>query len=130
MSVSPGDMLSAARELAERSTEIDHRNAASRAYYAAFHRCMPIAKNIGLLAHPNTGSHANLISTLTTNPNSGPAKRQLMRLGYTLADCRKLRVEADYQPESDFTRHTAQHVIGQWERLFAQADQYESSFSG
>ena len=107
------------------ATEIDHRNAASRAYYAAFHRCMPIAKNIGLLAQPNKGSHANLIDTLTANPHSGLKRRHLMRLGYTLADCFKLRVEADYYPESDFARETAQYVIKQCEQLFAQADQYE-----
>ena len=48
MAVNPKQLLDAAHELAEGSREVDFRNAASRAYYAAYHRCRPIAKRNGL----------------------------------------------------------------------------------
>ena len=46
MPVSPEQLLTAAEALLERgSEEVDWRNAASRAYYASYHRCSVIAKS-------------------------------------------------------------------------------------
>lgn len=97
MSVTPSELLEAAKILGRGGAEVDRRNAASRAYYAARHRCLPIGRNIGLAAKGVV--HQQLIHTLTGNPN-----RTLKSLGYMLEQCRRLRVKADYEIEADFPR--------------------------
>lgn len=47
MAVSPKQLLEAAQELAQGNREVDFRNAASRAYCAAYHRCRPVANATG-----------------------------------------------------------------------------------
>ena len=42
MPVNYQDFLDSALVLVDLGTEINHRNAASRAYYASFHCCLPI----------------------------------------------------------------------------------------
>ena len=48
MSVDHTDFLKAAQRIRRNDGEIDRRNAASRAYYAAYHRCRSIAEQQGL----------------------------------------------------------------------------------
>ena len=43
-------------------------------------------------------------------------------VGYRLNQCRKLRAQADYEIESDFSSRDARLVLDQCERILAQVD--------
>ena len=43
MPVTPDSILESAAAMSEGDAEVDWRNATSRAYYAAYHRCRPLA---------------------------------------------------------------------------------------
>ena len=117
MPVTPDALFEAAKALGRGGTEVDRRNAASRAYYAAYHRCLPIGRSIGLSAAPDRGVHRQLVDTLTES--SDP---KMKSVGYRLDQCRKLRVQADYEIESDFSSRNARLVIEQCERILGQVD--------
>ena len=116
MPVTPNELLEAAKVIGRGEAEVDWRNAASRAYYAAWHRCLPIGRSVGLSAQPGQGVHQQLIETLTGNRNA-----TLKSLGYMLKQCRDLRVEADYEIETDFPPAAARTALEQCEKILAKA---------
>ena len=115
MSVTPNELLEAAKALGRGDSEVDWRNAASRAYYAAWHRCLPIGRSVGLSAE--RGVHRQLIETLEQDRNM-----TLRSLGYILRQCRKLRVKADYEIETDFSPEDAQVALTQSEKILIRAE--------
>lgn len=119
MSVTPNELLEAAKALGRGDSEVDWRNAASRAYYAARHRCLPIGQSVGLLVQPRRGMHQQLIDVLTEHPN-----RTLKSLGYALKQCRDLRVKADYRIEIDFPPRSARIALTQSENILINAEAY------
>ena len=119
MPITPELLLEAAKSLGRGGSEVDHRNAASRAYYAAYHRCRPIAERIGL-SSGSQGVHRNLIDTLTSTRD-----RRLKSMGYMLDQCRGLRVKADYEIHIEFPADNARLVMRQCERILSQADALE-----
>lgn len=121
MAVTSNDLLETARELATGTREVDFRNAASRAYYAAYHRCRPIAKGLGLRTSER-GVHSDVIDALITATK--PEPKQLARL---LKQCRTLRAKADYKTDQFFRRSEAETCIRRVERIFAIADRVEST---
>ena len=116
MPVTPNALLDAAKALGRGESEVDRRNAASRAYYAAWHQCLPIGRSVGLSAQPDKGVHQQLIATLTGDRN--PA---LKSLGYMLKQCRDLRVEADYEIETDFPPEDTRTALEQCEKILKKA---------
>lgn len=116
MAVTPQGLLSAAETLGEGRTEPDWRNAASRAYYAAFHRCRLIAADLGPLIAAS--AHREVIDTLssTLRPMS------MRSLGIMLEQCRRHRVIADYELKTDFTRETAHTVLETSRAILIKAD--------
>ena len=119
MAVSPKQLLEAAQELAQGSREVDFRNAASRAYYAAYHRCRPIAQRNGLRSS-NRGVHSDVIDALRT-----ATKPTLKHLAQMLARCKALRAKADYKIAEDFRRSEAQASTLQAQKILTAADQLE-----
>ena len=117
MSVTPDALLEAAKALGRGEAEVDRRNAASRAYYAAYHRCLPLSRSIGLSAEPGHGVHRQLVDTLT-----GSSDLRVKSVGYRLNECRKLRTQADYEIEIDFSSRDARVAIAQCERIMSQVD--------
>ena len=117
MSVTPTELLEAAKILGRGGAEVDRRNAASRAYYAAWHRCLPIGRAIGLATRG--GVHQQLIETLTRSSN-----RTLKSLGYMLEQCRRLRARADYEIEADFPPEDLRIVLTQSEKILNKADAF------
>ena len=115
MPVTPDALLEAAKALGRGEAEVDRRNAASRAYYAAYHRCLPIGRSLGLSADPGHGVHRQLVDTLT-----GSSDLKVKSVGYRLNECRKLRAQADYEIEIDFSSRDARLVIEQCERILGQ----------
>ncbi len=70
MAVTPRELLDAAAALGRRGSEVDLRNAASRAYYAAYHQCRRLAQDLRLRPAPGAGSvHRRVIDTLTDSQN-------------------------------------------------------------
>ena len=121
MAVTPNDLLEAARDLATGNREVDFRNAASRAYYAAYHRCKPIAKGFGLRTSAR-GVHSDVIDALSVATK--PAPKQLARL---LRKCRTLRSKADYRTDQNFKRSEVETSVRHAERIFAIAGQFEGT---
>ena len=119
MAVSPKQLLEAAQELAQGSREVDFRNAASRAYYAAYHRCRPIAQRNGLRSS-GRGVHGDVIDALRT-----ATKPTLKHLAQMLARCKALRAKADYNIAEDFRRSEAQTSTRQAQKILTIADQFE-----
>jgi hypothetical protein len=102
MSVTPEDLLFWA-ETANASTEPDKRAIISRAYYAAFHRCLEWhgsrIRFQSTFQAQNAGEHETLIQKLL-HPNLGNPNRQQqlsLELGRRLRDLKALRVLADYR---------------------------------
>ena len=119
MAVNPNQLLEAAQELAQGNREVDFRNAASRAYYAAYHRCRPIAKRNGLRSL-GQGVHSDVIDALRT-----ATKPTLKHLAQMLARCKSLRAKADYNIEEEFKDSEAQTTTRQAQKIFSVADQVE-----
>lgn len=121
MAVSPKQLLEAAQELAAGNREVDFRNAASRAYYAAYHRCRPFAQRNGLRTS-NRGVHGDVIDALRTSTK--PALKQLAQM---LARCRTLRAKADYSIGGGFRRSEARTSTQQAQKILSIADRFEST---
>ena len=121
MAVSPKQLLEAAQELAEGSCEVDFRNEASRAYYAAYHRCRPIAKGNGLRSS-DRGVHSDVIDALRT-----VTKPRLKQLAQLLTRCKGLRAKADYNIDEAFRRSEARASTRQAQKIFTVADEFEGT---
>ena len=117
MSVTPNELLEAAKAIGGGDAEVDRRNAVSRAYYAAWHRCQPIGQSVGLSAPPGGGVHQQLIDTLEQDRNM-----TLRSLGYMLRQCRRLRIKADYEIESDFSPEDARIALTQSGKILNKAE--------
>ena len=121
MTVTPDALFEAASILGRGDSEVDLRNAASRAYYAAYHRCRPLDQD--LPSPPGRGGvHRAFIDSLTKARSS-----KLKSLGYMLDQCRKLRVKADYDIESEFRPGDARTVLTQCERILKEAESIPSA---
>ena len=108
MAVTPDDFLAAARKAAGHPGEVYSRAGASRAYFAAYHRCRQIALRLGL-KNPGVGSHAEIIYTLQRAAGgagirlqAGGSKQRLAEISSKLRRCRAIRVAADYRLDETF----------------------------
>ena len=118
MAVTPRELLEAAAALGQRESEVDLRNAASRAYYTAYHQCRRLAQNPRLRPAPGSGgAHRRVIDALT-----GSQDRNLKTLGYMLEQCRKLRVTADYDIDGVFLSDDARTALAQCRRILNRAE--------
>ena len=99
MAITPKELLQAAREMAAGTREVDWRNAASRAYYAAHHRCIPIMYG---RASASPGHRQMIDDFLRRKSNINS-----QRIGHLLRQCKKLREEADYELSAAFQRRDA-----------------------
>ena len=120
MAVTPDDLLASADVLlgGNGASEVDWRNATSRAYYAAYHRCRSVAGTAGLSIGQIGSVHAGLVAELTAPLTPNPLKS----LGYMLDQCRRRRNEADYNIDGDFERVDAEWVVEECRRIIDKAD--------
>ena len=112
MAVTPTQLRDGARKARIDESEVERRVAASRSYYAAYHRCRPIAESQGTFADSG-GSHAEVIEALTRSRET-----QLKSIGYRLKQCRDLRVKADYHIGIDFPVEDAEVARSQCEKIW------------
>ena len=114
MSVSPADFLEIAQELLSEEKEIDYRSAANRAYYSAYHFCMPVADSLPHVPLRKQGTHERLIEKLKRHPirkRSRDRDGKIRALGVYLEKGKPLRVHADYWITREFDRRKAEDLI-------------------
>lgn len=107
MAITPDDLLRTADELAQGDRESD---LAKRAYYAAYHACIPFAFG-SESAQPGHREIADML----TRP---AAAMQSRSVGYLLAQCRALRERADYRISADFLRGEVNTALRASHRIF------------
>lgn len=101
MAVTVEAIMRAAEAIGSGSAEVDWRNATSRAYYAAYHRCLSVAMDLDPTVDSRDGSgHVRVARKLAEPFNSAMARS----LGYRLDQYRIARQKADYQIEDVFGR--------------------------
>lgn len=105
MSTSSIEILDLSRSLIAQKEEVSFRAAASRAYYAAFHACKPIADKLPI-SSANGGVHNRLIASLADAPD-----QSLRKAAARLKMAKDTRVTADYHLGEDFTELDAISAI-------------------
>ena len=117
MAVTAQHFLDSATEIIGRySCEMDARNAASRAYYCAYHLAREAEQYLPVIdgAH---GKHETLILRFerVTPPNA--ASRDCRLVAQLLRQIRKIRVEADYELARTFRRSDAEVALALFPRI-------------
>ncbi len=118
MAVAPAEMLAAAASYLDGTGEVHSRNAASRAYYAAYHRCRLLAEQEGLSIPEGGSAHWGLVEALAESQNSRPMRQ----LSSALDRCRIRRKDADYEIDKEFERQLAKTVVEDCREILANAD--------
>lgn len=96
------DFLNAAQQLLKGGDEMSYRNAVSRAYYALYHRCMPLYAKID--ERPADDHHAKVVQALHQQPQYEAIANRLNKL-------RKLRNTADYDLHKTLSRYQAETAV-------------------
>ncbi|MCY4058407.1 MAG: hypothetical protein OXG44_10440 [Gammaproteobacteria bacterium] len=112
--------MTAASVLLRGGGEVDWRNAASRAYYAAHHRCRRLAHDEGLALDQVGSAHAGVVDALGQMGNARP----LRELAGMLDRCRLRRRDADYEIEKAFARGLANAVVEDCGNILTKADAF------
>lgn len=94
------------------------RNAASRAYYAAFHWCQPVSQTLSEPRYDSNvkGTHDYLIKKF--GDAGGKHKNQLKAIAYMLKEAKDIRVKADYEIDTAFEKTEAAENIKYAERIY------------
>lgn len=100
--------LESAKELLNKQStkEIDHRNAASRAYYGAFHICKKLLEDFPPTQSQIGAEHERIINGLLNHQD-----KRFKTLGNMLKDAKNQRVKADYRLDNNFTIQDAKIVV-------------------
>lgn len=117
MPVTPETLLGAAQAIGRGKSEVDQRNATSRAYYAAFHAADHLANSLALARLRSVSSHRDLIEALTHPTSPRPA----VSIGHMLEQCRLRRNLADYAIDSEFPAGLAQTVLVDCDKILGRA---------
>ncbi len=118
MAITPQDLLEYAESLILESGEIRLRNAAGRAFYAAYHSCLPLCDRLESGPDLREGTHRRIIRLLSDyhGPDESISRR-IRALGVMYKQVRDLRSKADYEIDSDFTEGEAEMVLGTVKRI-------------
>ena len=118
MAVTCLDFLNSAVEFKGGGSEVSWRNAASRAYYAAYHACLPLAKSLPNYRDVQGGVHTQLIAALeNATARDSTSHLSVRALGFLLRQIRFHRIAADYFIEEEFDESNADLVLKQSERI-------------
>jgi len=112
MSVTYQHFLDSARVFLSGSSEMDYRNAASRGYYAAYHICLNLGKQLPDFTDEKLGVHEKLITKLERARD-----RNIKAVGYILRTCKSSRKKADYLLEDKFSKQEAGLTINHAEKI-------------
>jgi uncharacterized protein (UPF0332 family) len=102
------EFLESAKELLNKQStkEVDYRNAASRAYYCAFHICKKLLEDFPPKQSQVGAEHERIINGLLNHQN-----KRFKTLGNMLRDAKDQRVKADYKLWDNFTIQDAKIVV-------------------
>jgi len=100
------EFLKSAEILIKGNQEVDYRNAASRAYYCAFHLCRNFLNKQFDSQIGDEASHTRVICKLKDSPNS-----KLRKLGNKLEQVKRLRHAADYRLVYQFEYYKAKQTL-------------------
>jgi uncharacterized protein (UPF0332 family) len=123
MSVTYSDFYNFAANLAAGANEIEWRNSASRAYYAAFHRAQETVDLCPDNAHLKMGSHERVTDRFDLH-KSVPAKS----ISYVLQSMKRIRHCADYEIADEFAQSLAVNQVAQYVALVSRLDAFDSTF--
>jgi uncharacterized protein (UPF0332 family) len=112
MSVTYRDLLASAEALATGGSEIDWRNSASRAYYAAYHRARDSACYCPDNGHLRMGAHEALSNRFDLHAKNGAKSISLV-----LQAMKRSRHQADYDLSGEFDRNICSEQIAHCNRL-------------
>ena len=128
MAVSEKDFLDSARAFVKPpSSEMDFRNAASRAYYSSLHSCMKIVATFPTIGDASKGGiHAQAIDQLLNPPTSVSKDKAAItkKAGLILKHMKTIRTKADYYINKDFKEEHSDEVFMYTERLETIVDSY------
>ena len=111
MPVTPEDLLDSALKMCEGGEEVDWRNAISRAYYAAFHKCRNLAGAVEPRAELSSGTaHRDVQDILI-------AHRPTKGIAYRLRDLAKERRLADYELSESFSQAGSRTAVANCTRI-------------
>lgn len=121
MPITNQDFMESAQKIINIATnEVDFRNSASRAYYAAYHKANTL---VPTRSGPiNTGVHQALINNLKDNP-----REKIREIGQLLSMCKGIRAHADYNLSKLFKKDRAQMVIALAQELLKKAEEISKS---
>lgn len=117
MSVTANDYLVSAKAMLDGTSEVDYRNAASRAYYAAYHQGKEVEHLCPDVRVENVGVHTQLITKFEKYISPLAGWTQARNIGYTLKKMKLTRAQADYELGTDFPLTEAQLQIQMAEKL-------------
>lgn len=118
MSVTPDDFIDAAETLILNNTEMDFRNAASRAYYGAYHRSFIYAHHhLGIPADVDGGSHYAVSESYLSKSDLSYRKVSIL-----LRQAKAIRVTADYHLSVNFDENLAATALEQAKRIIESVD--------
>jgi uncharacterized protein (UPF0332 family) len=112
-------LRSAEKLLEKESVEVEYRNAASRAYYAAYHGRLDLSQRSKIEPVKSEGGvHQQLINGLCLHQDV-----RVKTVGYALKQLKRQRVKADYKLEQDFTLRDAQFTVESTQKLLRELNQ-------
>ncbi len=99
-------------------SEVDYRNAISRAYYAAYHEADRVANKYSKGNSGNKhGMHEKLINKLISHPNIQQRDAVINQIGSLLRMCKKQRVRADYRLRATLSKTDAEATLLNCEQI-------------
>jgi len=103
----PTDFLEVSYLLLNSEKEVQHRNAASQAYYCAFHVCKQFLQNL-----PNhMKMHIHILSDEVLKNLLSSSDKRLKSVGHKLNQVKWLRYRADYDLNHVFTLDDAKRQL-------------------
>ncbi len=121
--MNPIDFLETATEFLQKKPirEVDHRNAASRAYYCALHSCKNLLEQRASRISVTDTSHQKIIRELQANTD-----HLVVALGNKLFSLKSQRNNADYELGKKFTFKDAERLVQHTRRLLQEIQKIQS----
>lgn len=124
MSINIQDLLTLADTLSNGAGECEWRSAASRAYYAAYHKALDAA-DACLSANPYAGGeHERLTERFKLHSKKGK------QIAYVLIDLKKTRTIADYKLATSFQQADATDFIPRCEVFLEKVGEFQTYAAG
>lgn len=122
--ITASDLLTIAEEIkSQGDDEIYHRTVVNRAYYSAYHCCLPLGSTLPAPSRDPKGSHVRLSDQLTE-----AREKDLMKAGYILKQLHGLRVDADYEIDTNFDEKNVTLAINQSKRVHSLVAPHYASY--